>query len=465
MPDVSVPQSTPPAVMGPARSATLAHWRTVSVIWMALLLFLGLLPGSIERVWLVAGLRLPWRELAPLVAFAAILLTVLVLGRPVGLGAGRRGKSWPMEVWIAAAWILWVTFRWRTGPNGASPSGVTILMVSTVVLLIPAWVTHVSVAAGRLETTYRWTALALLFLLSVYFGESAGLTNWRVQKFIDPWQGSHRLNGPLVGSNYAGAVLLLCMAYGLCRASRAGGRNRGLWWAACGWLVVLWLMTGSRGGVGVLAIFVVAVLLATGRAAPVIAVLIVGAVAMLIASQFMSFERLSITEDPYRTSVYETTVNGWLQSPSTAWFGHGLGSIYPWHEGETDQILMRLPAALDWQVMTPIGESFAHPHTTVGYLLVETGIVGAAILLWLPLVETLRGAGVVLRRMKHLGGGWPGLAELSAIATVSAFPLIVINTYFLHHYGVSLGLWFLILASRRLRIAEREASAGGVTQA
>jgi hypothetical protein len=191
-------------------------------------------------------------------------------------------------------------------------------------------------------------------------------------------------------------------------------------------------------------------------------VLFVGGLGLVVASQFMSFERLAITEDPYRSSHYETTMNGWRQSPSITWFGYGLGAVYPWHESETDQILMRLPTALDWQVMTPIGESFAHPHTTVGYLLVETGVVGAAILLWLPLVESLRGAGVVLRRMWRLGSGWPTLAELSSIATMSALPLIVVNTYFLHHFGVSLGLWFLILASRCLRIAERDASARDV---
>lgn len=448
-----------PALDGSAhaalRSTTRSIWRTTSAIWITLLLFLGLLPGSIERVWIVGGARIPWRELGPLVALAAILVTIILLGRPIGPLKSGRGKSWPVEVWIAATWVTWVCFRWRTGPYGATPDGVVILIVSTAVLLIPAWVTHVALAAGRLEAVYRWTALVIVFLLTVYFGESAGLTNWRASKFIDPWQGTHRLNGPLAGSNYAGAILLLCMVYTLYRASRRGRQNRTLWWAASGWLVVLWLMTGSRGGVGVLAIFGFALLLATGRVGPALAVLIVGGIGMLVASEFMSFERLTITEDPYRSHVYETTLNGWLASPSVTWFGYGLGSVYPWHARESYQILMHLTEPLDWQVVTPIGESFAHPHTTIGYLLVETGIVGAVILMWLPVVEALHGAGVVLRRVSRLGAGWPSLAEMSSIAAMSAMPLIAVNTFFLHHYGVSLGLWFLILATRRLRTAER----------
>lgn len=458
MPNVSAWSQLPPLSVARSHSTTLTQFRAGSAIWLTLLLFLGLLPGSVERVWQVGGASIPWRELGPLAAFAAIIATIIALGRPMGPTARGRGKTWPAELWIATLWVSWVCFRWRTGPNGPNPDGVVILLVSTAVLLIPAWVTHVALAAGRLEAVYRWTILVILFLLTVYFGESAGVTNWRVQKFIDPWQGSHRLNGPLVGSNYAGAVLVLCMAYTVYRASRTGGRHRTWWWAACAWLVVLWLMTGSRGGVGTLAIFAFALLIATGRAGPALVVTVVGAVAVLIASEFMSFDRLTVTEDPFRADVYDTTYSGWLSSPSITWFGYGLGAVYPWHHHESQQILLRLSSALDWQVMTPVGESFAHPHTTPGYLLVETGIIGCIILMWLPTVEALRGGLLVLRRGFRLGAGWPNLAELSGIAAMSAYPLILVNTYFLHHYGVSLGLWFLILATRRLRRAEQLAA-------
>ena len=436
----------------PTQAPNVAHSGAASAIWVGLLAFLGLLPGSREGVIHLGGLMMLWREFALIAAAALLLAGAAVWGRPLAVHHGRRGKRLPGEIWIAVLWTGWVVGRWVGAGRAADVHAVSLLLLNVAAFVIPLWVIHLAAAAGRLQRLYLWTVVTVIGLLTIYFAESVGLTGFRTDKTIDAWMGVHRLNGPLSSANNMGALILLSLGCCLHRAHERASARRALWWVATLWLLVLSLMTGSRGGLAVIFLYVGLLLLAARRIGPMLVLGGAVAMALLLAAQFMSFERYKTTYEPARWQSYQTAMEGWLSSRGNFWCGFGLGQVYRWHERELEMLMDRVTPPGPELLPTPIGESLSHPHSTVLYLLVETGLVGAALLLWLPVAESLHGVLAILSPLRR-DAGPPDLATLAGLAAACAFPLHLINTYFLHQYGVSMCAWFLVLIARRLRLA------------
>lgn len=258
----------------------------------------------------------------------------------------------------------------------------------------------------------------------------AGIASWPRQADVHR---SWRFATAMAGSATIHVALLLVAGIGL--AAWTAGRSRAWGLGVFGVAVTAILATQSRAGLLALAAWGCVLLALRGlRGLRGARKWIVGGVVLAVVVSLMLVPGLSRAlsfSDVKRATNLDSALRLWGQDPVTVIFGTGSGQVWPWLAFETG----RVPAPGSGMVPSAAGDLLLSPHSTALALLVELGLVGAA--LGLLGVVALCGLLYVSRRDPYR------LPVMAAV--VSCLVAFLFDTYLVKNFGISF-LWWVAIA-------------------
>lgn len=255
----------------------------------------------------------------------------------------------------------------------------------------------------------------------------AGIASWPRQADVHR---SWRFATAMAGSATIHVALLLVAGIGL--AARTAGRSRAWGMGVFGVAVAAILATQSRAGLLALAAWGCVMLAMRGlRGAR--KWIVGGAVVAVVVSLMLipGLSRALSFSDVKRATNLDSALRLWGQDPVTVIFGTGSGQVWPWLAFETG----RVPAPGSGMVPSAAGDLLLSPHSTALAVLVELGLVGAA--LGLLGVVALCGLLYVSRRDPYR------LPVMAAV--VSCLIAFLFDTYLVKNFGISF-LWWVAIA-------------------
>lgn len=144
-----------------------------------------------------------------------------------------------------------------------------------------------------------------------------------------------------------------------------------------------------------------------------------------------SLWRRGAVVDGARATTWATAWHTFTSSPGRALVGAGYGVIWPWYGQESGL----LPGSYHYQRQTFFGLTLPHAHNTVIQVGAELGLVGLALLL----VSLGSVVWACLRALR--GSAW-----LLGLAVLATLPGLVMDTYLVKNFPVSLLWWLWALA-------------------
>lgn len=263
------------------------------------------------------------------------------------------------------------------------------------------------------------------------------LVGWPFQA---AYRGYTRLATGQGGAAIVHIIFLLIAALGLAQFLR-GRRPRLSLAASAGGLLML-LATQSRGGFVTVALWLgiisVAWLVrrprATRRLWPVGAAM---GLSVLLLPFLPGMSRLVSFEDAKRSQNIKTALEIWSSSDQTMLFGTGPGQVWPWWAYESG--LYPMPGGSYGAFADESMRVLLTPHSTPLAMLVELGLIGAALGLVI---------GVCLVMM-----WWQSRTNLARMVVMSAMLATLVgflfDTYLLRNFGISMWWWatFAVVAA------------------
>lgn len=295
---------------------------------------------------------------------------------------------------------------------------------SLVLSLIAMLITFTIVALPRGERDFR-SALAIgaLATLAVSYGGLVAMPDAAMHGF-DAYEPQHAglWRGHFPHKNIAGPVMSIVAIFGI-YLYRSGMRFAGFAVAMLAFVFVL--QTGSKTTTGFLPLAVGIIWLAnlTGRARVSIAAIFVAfaaAALMAIGSAFdpdiFALSETLLGDGTYtgRTTLWEFSIS---MMPNHPWLGYGLNNFW-----QTENVLgLDVPFWAAWDYRNII-----HGHQNYLDMLVQTGVIGTAILVWFlyvgPLLNYARARRIAANRKA---------ADMFATIIVFLTLLSLLETYFL----------------------------------
>lgn len=402
-----------------------------------------------QRVVQLSG----WYVTVFLVVAAAGCFAGLVLFRWLPGRAGLWGSS-RLVLMLFGALVAWAAL------SGIGRDRQVMLPEINVVTAIPTWAAYFPFVETLFAVAFAWLLVAAirdddlerrLFQVSALM-LACGLIG-QLRAFVSI-NGVWRLDTGLGGAATLPVIFVLVAAalVGLAVVNYRRGWSIGL---ACVSVVEL-VLTGSRAGLGVLALFAALAGIVwwfrsgMSHRQRLMFVGVLAGVALLAVVLVLTvpgLDRVLTLDDPARA---ENVRVGWALATKhwqTLLFGVGLGVVWPWFA--MDAGLVPLAQAPHGWITVPgaDGHLLASPHSLFAGVLIEFGVVGLVLLLAF-LTAIVQGAWRARRQPLA------GTLLLGVCATFLAF---IVDSYLLKNFGVSWLWWFFVLAG--LRLSSRDAAA------
>jgi len=274
------------------------------------------------------------------------------------------------------------------------------------------------------------SALAFVYVAILLFPPT-----WiRAYTTVDPMFGMKRLGGPLGGPTLVPAVFLVSLSFVVFGVQQVIKSPLGI--IAASVLSAGILFSGSRAAFFALLVFLILTLFREVRLGRKVVMLAALAAASVFVFQYASPARFLDLSDTYRSESYLSSVRAWTANLRAFVFGHGLGQMWPWNLYDAG---FGGGAGYGKLLSTQFGRVLYHPHSTLLYVLVETGLVGIA----------LFGASVALPLWRAYrdrpGSSLPGRLAPGLLASLVIFTF---DTMLLRAFELAAVWWvFLFLVS------------------
>lgn len=330
-----------------------------------------------DRRWTFAQLFLVWVLAVASLGPAATNIgptswTYPVLGISLLVGVAMMFRG-PRVHRLGSAAGLWIAFfgysaltvMWSTTPR--PDMALAVIALAALVMIVPWVAMSDSRCAGVTRSSLLLACCSavaagsgLHFLALVALGEHT--------PFVD------RLALPIGGASTSGVALTLCLAVlgeDAIKRQPTQLHSRALAIAT----MVLVSQTGSRSAVLMAGgVVLIAALRSSFNRAVALSVAAVSSM-MLFGSVWLARGHVGLTDDA-RTLTLLRALSSWNDSWTDVVFGAGAGEIWPWLAIETGSV-PRLGKSLQWE--SPYGGVLYHPHSVPLGVLVESGLLGAAI--------------------------------------------------------------------------------------
>ncbi|WP_154662023.1 hypothetical protein [Acidipropionibacterium acidipropionici] len=209
------------------------------------------------------------------------------------------------------------------------------------------------------------------------------------------------------------------------------------------WLIIAGLglaivLSGSRAGLICLGLFCVALFIwgrpaggrgGGGRRRTLVGVL--GLAALAVVAGALLWLRGGALVDHDRAQTWKVAWRAVTADPTTVIVGRGYATIWPWFATETGIV----PGAIHGLRPGPFGKSLVHAHNTVVQVGGELGIIGLVLLL-------VSVVGVAVLAFRGIHGRHLGIC----LALLASLPALVLDTYLVKNFQVSL-VWWLVAAA------------------
>lgn len=240
---------------------------------------------------------------------------------------------------------------------------------------LPAFANRLVVAVSAVAFVY----VAILLFPSTWI---------RAYATVDPTFGMKRLGGPLGGPTVVPAIFVVTLSFVVFSVQQMIKSPFGIIGATV--LSAAILFSGSRAAILALLAFLMLTLLRGGRLLRKVVVFSTFAAASAFVFHYASPERFLDLSEVYRTESYWSSLRAWTANVRSLVLGHGFGQIWPYYFYDAG---FGGGAGYGKLLSTEFGRVLYHPHSTVLYVLAETGIVGMCLLgaaLGRPLLRAYR---------------------------------------------------------------------------
>lgn len=235
-------------------------------------------------------------------------------------------------------------------------------------------------------------------------------------------------------------------------AIRRRYRVRASWFIIAG-LGLAIVLSGSRAGLICLGLFCVALFIwgrpagQSGHRSRRTLLEALGLGALAVVALALLWLRGGGLVDHDRAQTWKVAWRAVTVDPSTIIVGRGYATIWPWFATESGIV----PGAIHGLRRGAFGKSLVHAHNTVVQVSGELGIIGCALLL----VSVVTVAVLAIRGMRRQ----PGMCLGMCLALLATFPALVLDTYLVKNFQVSL-VWWLVAASVAVLIGGSDGTGG-----
>lgn len=219
----------------------------------------------------------------------------------------------------------------------------------------------------------------------------------------------------------------------------------GLSWLIIAGLGLAIVLSGSRAGLICLGLFCVALFIwgrpasGGGRSRRTLTG-VLGLVVLGLVGLALLWLRGGALVDHDRAQTWKVAWRAVTGDGSTVIVGRGYATIWPWFATETGIV----PGAIHGLRPGPFGKSLVHAHNTVVQVGGELGIIGLVLLL-------VSVVGVAVLAFRGIHGRHLGIC----LALLASLPALVLDTYLVKNFQVSL-VWWLVAASVAVLITRPE---------
>lgn len=340
------------------------------------------LPGRWQNLVDVGGQTWLVPELGLLV-LTALLLAINARGLRFAPAPWLLIGGWFI---LAVWWGMLSLVGWARPPEGAM-GGRVIPLVTAFAAFTAAWALVAAAPTRSIPGLLRRATIYAAVVGTVYAAKSL-LAPILGLSFIRDFE--QRARGALYSPAVGHLILLPALGMAAGMALESVGRARRWWIAAAAGLVFATIALGSRGallGLALVGLLMIIRLPGGGvrRVAALAGLLLAGLAALWLVAAIGQIDRLSTTEDPYRTATYGAAARALAEPPATVLIGQGSGAVWPWYVSEVERTLVDPEVEYRAWFDTPFGPSMAHPHSLPLLLAVEHGLPGMlciAALLW-----------------------------------------------------------------------------------
>lgn len=244
-----------------------------------------------------------------------------------------------------------------------------------------------------------------------------------------------RMKGPLAGAALISVILIPTLAVHLHNVLH---RKRMLISTLCVLLTTAAVFfTQSRAGLIMLILFIAVTILRKPTILRVLVIATLVAIFLISFSDDVSTERYESFEDESRSTMLETSLNWWKDSPTSIFFGNGYGSIWQWSAYQVGEVGGWIGP---WK-FTEHGRIMYHAHSVFNQLVAELGLFGLIPFLILLLIL-----------FKEAWKSWRRKEELRTnilIALICTLPTFHTDLMIFRNWGVSIVWLFFFFAALR----------------